>query len=69
MFCQADTELWIKAQKYGKVKVTHQVIHKGHQFVESTLLLLKRHKKCENDMTARFCCSDDKSQRQKKQKN
>ena len=36
-----------------------KVIRKGHQFVKSDLrlLLLNKHKKFEDDASARFCCS------------
>ena len=57
-----------KKATVGKVKVTHQVIHKGHQFVESAqhLLLLNKHKNFENDASARFCCINEQSKKWRK---
>ena len=58
----------VKRRKYWKVKVTHQVIRKGHRFVESAmrLLLLNKHKKFENDAITRFCSSVDNSKKWEK---
>ena len=57
-----------KCKSMVRSRLHFKVIRKGYQFVKSALLLLlvSKHKKFEDHAIAKFCCSDDNSQRWEK---
>ena len=58
-FVQQKQSYGSKYNRTERSRSDIKVIRKGHRFVESALrlLLLNKHKKCDDDCIARFCCS------------